>query len=199
MTRLNTHLRDQIISKALDKSGNVARRDATAKRREAWADAVRVDALGEDAQKIEAIVAKTEKLAGQLPEGYRSGYSVAKTRGSLMLNCAGITVRVNEWDGCKLAPSAHTLLADNPLVQEFHDICAEEKANAESWEQVKGSVKAAVYSVTTVAKLLKVWPEAKELLPAYVEEAKDQLPAIQVRDLNALVGLPTEGANDDQV
>lgn len=192
MTRLNTHLRDQIISKALDKSGNIARRDMTAKRREAWAEAVRLAALGEDAQKIEAIVAKTEKLAEQLPEDYRSGYSVAKTRGYLTLNCAGITVQVNDWPGRKLAPSTHTLLADSPLVQEFHDICAEEKANAESWEHVKGSVKAAVYSVTTVAKLLKIWPEAKELLPAYVEESKDRLPAIQVADLNALVGLPSD-------
>ena len=50
-------------------------------RSEAWAEAVRLAALGEDAQKIEAIVAKTEKLAEQLPEDYRSGYSVAKTRG----------------------------------------------------------------------------------------------------------------------
>ena len=195
MTRLNTHIRDTIISNALEKSGNKARRDATAKRRQIWADAVRVSALGPDAAKIELIVAKADKLAAELPEGYRSGYSIASTRGNLTLNCAGLTVRVNEWDGMKLSPSTHTLLADDPLVQEFHDICSEEKANAESWEAVKTSVKAAVHSVTTVAKLLKIWPEAKELLPTYVEESKDQLPAIQVADLNKLVGLPSGEQN----
>ena len=191
MTRLNTTLRDQIVTAAQEKSGNKARREATAERRKAWAEKVRISALGADAEKLEKLSLKFEKLEQEIPERFRSGYSLFSTRGSLNLNCAGLTVRVSEWEGCKVSPGSHTLLAEDPLVQEFHDICAEEKANTESWETVKTNVKAAVYSVTTVAKLLKIWPEAKELLPAYVEESKVQLPALQVADLNALVGLPS--------
>lgn len=192
MTRLNSHLRDQIVSAALDKSGNTERQAATRARREAWAEAVRVAALGSMGPKLEALVKRVEKLEKEIPVEYQSGYSVVKTRGYLTLNCAGLTVRVNEWEGSKVAPSTHTLLADDPLVQEFHDICAEETANDAQRDKVKSSVRAAVNSVTTVAKLLKIWPEAKELLPPYVEESKDRLPAVQVADLNALVGLPSE-------
>lgn len=192
MTRLNTHMRDQIVANAQTKSGNVAKREATAERRKAWAEKVRLLSLGAEAEKLEKLSVKAEELAQEIPEKFRSGYSPFNMRGSLNLNCAGLTVRVSEWEGTKVAAADYTLLADDPLVKEFHDILAEEKANGESWEAVKANVKAAVFSVTTVAKLLKIWPEAKELLPAYVEEAKDQLPAIKIADLNALVGLPSE-------
>lgn len=192
MTRLNTYLRDKIVANAQVKSGNIAKREATAERRKAWAEKVRLSSLGPDAEKLEKLSAQFKKLEKEIPKRFRSGYLPFNTRGSLSLNCAGLHVRVNEWEGSKAAPDSHTLLAGDPLVQEFHDICAEEKANGESWEAVKENVKAAINSVTTVAKLLKIWPEAKELLPAEVEEAKDRLPAIKVADLNALVGLPSE-------
>lgn len=39
-------------------------------------------------------------------------------------------------------------------------------------------------------QLLKVWPEAAELMPK--ETKKVQLPAVQTADLNALIGLPSE-------
>lgn len=191
MTRLTTHIRDQIVANAQIKSGNRARRDATQEKRKEWADAVRVTAIGSRATELDAIAAKVEALRLLVPEEFRGDGTVIISRGHLNLNCAGITLRVSEWEGSKVSPSSFTLLADNPLVQEFHEICAQEKANAESWEQVKTNVYAAVKSVTTVARLLKIWPEVKELLPAYVEESKDQLPAIQVSDLNALVGLPS--------
>ena len=194
MTRLNTHIRDQIVQNAQKKSGNIDRQAATAQRRMNWAEAVRRSALGATVETLEKLQARADKLEKEIPEEYRSGYSLIKTRGYMNLNCAGLTVRVSEWPGSKMAPSSHVLLATDPLVQEFHDICAEEKANTESTEKVRTSVKAAVNSVTTVAKLLKIWPEAKELLPTYVEESKDQLPALQVADLNALVGLPTDEA-----
>lgn len=191
MTRLNNHLRDQIVTAALAKSGNTAAIAATKTRRQEWAEAVRLSALGDMGAKLEALVKRVEKLEQEIPDDYRSNYSVIRTRGHLTLNCAGLTVRVNEWEGMKVAPEAHTLLAGDPLVQQFHDICAEEITNEAQKDKVEASVSAAVNSVTTVAKLLKLWPEAKELLPAYVEESKVQLPALQVADLNNLVGLPS--------
>lgn len=194
MTRLNNHLRDQIVTAALAKSGNTTAIEAVEARRQEWAERVRLAALGDGGAKLEALVKRIEKLEREIPEGYRSGFPLIRTRGYLTLNCAGLTVRVNGWEGTKIAPAAHTLLADDPLVQQFHDICAEEAANSAQKDKVTSSVRAAVNGVTTVAKLLKVWPEAKELLPAYVEEAKVQLPALQVADLNNLVGLPSDSA-----
>lgn len=56
-------------------------------------------------------------------------------------------------------------------------------------------VRAVVGSCTTVKKLLEIWPESKELIPTTLEEARPQLPAIQVAELNKLVGLPSGEQN----
>ena len=192
MTRLNTHIRNKILENAQTKSGNRAAREATQQKRKDWDEAVRIASLGDNATLLDQLDAKIEKIRMQIPEAFRGDDSPVKRRGSISVNCAGLSLHVNGWEGYKVAPSRHTLLADDPLVQQFHDICAEEKANTERWEQVKASVNAATGAVTTVKALLKSWPECKELLPEFVEESKSQLPAIQLADLNALVGLPSE-------
>lgn len=193
MTRLTKHIREQILANAQTKSGNRAARDATSQKRRSWDEAVRLDSLKDHAELLTQLDAKVEKIRQQVPESFQGHGSPIQRRGQIRVNCAGFVVYANGWDGEKVAPSSHTITADNPLAQQFHDICAEEKANNESWEKVKASVNAATSAVTTVKALLKAWPECKELLPEHVEEAKSQLPAIQVADLNALVGLPSEG------
>lgn len=191
MTRLTKHIREQILANAQTKSGNRANRDATIQKRRDWDDAVRLDALKEHAVLLTQLDAKVERIRQQVPGAYQSSGSPILRRGHMRVNCAGMTVHATGWEGEKVAPSNHTITSDNPLAQQFHDICAEEKANEESWEKVKASVNAATHAVSTVKALLKAWPECKELLPEHVEEAKSQLPAIQVADLNALVGLPS--------
>lgn len=193
MTRLTTNIRSKILAAAQTKSGNRDKRAATALKRKEWAEAVRIAAIGDNAAELDAIDKKAEKLRASVPELFRGDGDLIRKRGYLNLNCAGLRVHVSEWDGDKVSPHEFTLTADHALVQQFHDILAEEKANTESWEKVKASVNAATGAVTTVKALLRAWPEVKELLPEDMEEAKSQLPAIQVADLNALVGLPTEG------
>ena len=192
MTRLTKHIREQILANAQTKSGNRAAREATSQKRKDWDEAVRIDSLKGHADLLTQLDAKVEKIRQQVPESFQGAGSPIQRRGKIRVNCAGFVVYANGWNGEKVAPSTHTITADNPLAQQFHDICAEEKANNESWEKVKASVNAATGAVTTVKALLKAWPECKELLPEHVEEAKAQLPAIQVADLNALVGLPSE-------
>lgn len=192
MTRLTKHIREQILANAQTKSGNRAAREATSQKRKDWDEAVRIDSLKGHADLLTQLDAKVEKIRQQVPESFQGAGSPIQRRGQIRVNCAGFVVYANGWNGEKVAPSTHTITADNPLAQQFHDICAEEKANNESWEKVKASVNAATGAVTTVKALLKAWPECKELLPEHVEEAKAQLPAIQVADLNALVGLPSE-------
>lgn len=191
MTRLTKHIREQILSNAQTKSGNRERREATIQKRKDWDEAVRIASLGANAQLLESLDTKVEAIRQQVPAEFRGDDSPIQRRGSISVNCAGLSVHVNGWEGYKVAPSRFTITADNPLAQQFHDICAEEKANTDSWEKVRVSVNAATGAVTTVKALMKAWPEVKELLPAYVEESKPQLPAIQVADLNALVGLPS--------
>lgn len=194
MTRLTKHIREQILANAQTKSGNRARRDATIQKRKDWDEAVRLDALKEHAELLTRLDLKVEKIRAQVPDAFRSSGSPILRRGQIRVNCAGMVLYANGWEGEKVAPANHTITADNPLAQKFHDIAAEEQANTEQWERVKASVNAATGAVTTVKALLKAWPECKELLPETVEESKSQLPAIQVADLNALVGLPTDAA-----
>ncbi|ELV4980379.1 hypothetical protein SHB81_000001, partial [Escherichia coli] len=56
------------------------------------------------------------------------------------------------------------------------------------------NVWAALNSVTTVKRLIEVWPESKELLPKEADKASTALPALRVEDLNKMIGLPSEAA-----
>ena len=83
------------------------------------------------------------------------------------------------------------LAADHPLSVEFSQLEDERETLAKKRDDLRTEVRAAVNSCTTVAKLLRIWPEAKELLPAYATQTTN-LPAVQVDKLNAAIGLPTE-------
>ncbi|MFA2284800.1 Nmad5 family putative nucleotide modification protein, partial [Escherichia coli] len=61
--------------------------------------------------------------------------------------------------------------------------------------RITGAVQwAALNSVTTVKRLIEVWPESKELLPKEADKASTALPALRVEDLNKMIGLPSEAA-----
>lgn len=191
MTRITKHIREQILSNAQTKSGNRDRRSATEKKRREWDESVRIASLGDNAALLESLSAEIEKIRQKIPEGFCGDGNPISLRSYMNVNCAGLALHVCGWDGEKVAPRRYTILADDPLAQQFHDICAEEKANTDSWEKIKANVNAATGSVTTIKALLKAWPEAKELLPEDLDESKMQLPSIQVGDLNALIGLPS--------
>lgn len=67
--------------------------------------------------------------------------------------------------------------------------------NIEAWrrrkEDVKHNVFVYVNSVSTVKRLLEIWPEAKDLIPQSESKAvQANLPAIPLEQLNALIGVP---------
>ena len=82
------------------------------------------------------------------------------------------------------------LPADHALTIEFEALEALRKQLEDERGTLRQNVRAAVNAVTTVAKLLAVWPEAAELLPTSAAP-KPQLPAVNVQVLNAAIGLPT--------
>lgn len=146
-------------------------------------------------------VAEIERLIGQLPDGVRIANGFVKRDYELYnLNVAGLRVRAQfngseaRHDGpeCvyKITPNSYTLLADDPLTAEFHAIHEEQQLLDKQRSALTANVRAAVQSVTTIKKLLEVWPEAAELIPEAVAPAK-QLPALQREDLNAMIGLPS--------
>ncbi|MBZ7312623.1 hypothetical protein FMK79_17585 [Klebsiella oxytoca] len=67
----------------------------------------------------------------------------------------------------------------------------EQKLNARA-KEIESTVWAALNSVTTLKRLVEVWPESKELIPESSDDARTTLPALKVEDLNRMIGLPTE-------
>lgn len=200
-TRLNTHLRTRIIENALTKAGIDTAQTAVDTDFNVWAEDLRVFLNGAPDAVLIAAEKKALKAAKEIPAHMLGSEPTLLRRNDyLNVNLAGANLQPNLYAANgerenRIVPRGRlAVLADNPLVQRFYDIEARKKEIADKRTTLRAQVRAAIASVTTVASLLKAWPEAKELLPANLEEAKAQLPALAVTDLNAMIGLPTEQA-----
>ncbi len=194
MTRITNAMRDAIAEKAIEKAGWKAKRADYDKRRAAWAEAVRIDSLGgvEKAAELEALDAQIRKLHEKIPEALRYGYGVGLDRNSWMrVNIAGANIHVSLSDSKPSRCRGHVITADNPLAQQFYALEAEEKALNDERATLSAQVRGALSKFTSVKRLLDAWPEAKELLPDRLPEAKPTLPAVRTEELNALIGLPS--------
>lgn len=200
MTRLNRRIKDEIIAAAIAKSGVPARREKLKERRAAFAEDVRIHALGgaDIAKKIDKAKKAIAKALEGIPDCvikngvFRSDYDI-------LVNAAGARNRVYFSGACgytsdsvyKYTPAEAVLEAGDPLIDEFHAIEREASDISEAVDNVTASVEGALSKVTTIKKLLEVWPECKELLPSDLSPVKNTLPAVRAEDLNALIGLPS--------
>ncbi|KWR67688.1 hypothetical protein ATO50_00455 [Aeromonas hydrophila] len=197
--RLTNQIKQQIVIAAIAKAGIPAEEEALRQRREAWAEAVRVDALGSElAGKIETVTKQVREALAVIPESLRSGGVGIVHRKEMYVNVAGVTAYAyfnGHISGKGVAVSkpaihSHTLQAGNPLVEEFYEIDNARIDLDKKAISIEKNVIAALANIHTDTRLLKVWPEAAELLPAEIK--KVQLPALPTADLNALIGLPSE-------
>lgn len=80
----------------------------------------------------------------------------------------------------------------HPLTEEFNNLTVEQEQLVADIEKAQRVTKATLESVTTVKKLIDVWPEVEEFAKHYLDngERKAVLPAIPRADLNAQLGLP---------
>lgn len=198
MTKLTVSLRDAIIENALDKSGWTKAWAAYSAQRKAWAEAVADESLG-GADAVAALAAANKKVAriiAALPEQLRSDLRVGPLVGGIIAAFGGRRTHVNQWDSTRPAKGGLSLAANHPLTVEFERLEHLEKELVDRKTNLRAEVRAVLNSVTTVSKLIKVWPEAKELLPAH-EQKGVNLPSVQLAKLNEAIGLPTpEVAND---
>ncbi|WP_409975834.1 Nmad5 family putative nucleotide modification protein [Escherichia coli] len=84
--------------------------------------------------------------------------------------------------------------AEHKITKRFDEICALQQKLEARKKDIESNVWAALNSVTTVKRLIEVWPESKELLPKEADKASAALPALRVEDLNKMIGLPSEAA-----
>lgn len=198
MTRLTNSVRNQIVSNAIAKTTIGAETEALQQARYALAEDFRIAALGgqEEADKIEKTVADIEKRLKAVPSKLVShSFPFRRDDDMWHMNLGGLRVTLPfsaDPSHKRLAPSGATFSGDHPLVLRFHDLEDQFKELENKRDALRLKIRAVLNSVTTVKKLLEVWPEAKELLPAQLEEARVQLPAVQTASLNAELGLPSE-------
>ena len=197
MARLTIKIKEQITANALAKAGVVDARKALVARRAALAEAVRVESWGgaETLASAEGVVEEINALVAQLPKGshiqeQKLGYrekSVDVAFGGMQTS-----IPFNGGDGDyvygRTCYNRFLLPADHELTAEFNAIEAERQRIDDQAATLKATVRAACDKVTTVEKLLKVWPEVEELVPAN-EKAPGTALAIPTDELNKLIGL----------
>lgn len=192
-TRLNTAIRDKIVTNAMTKAGITKERQDLSERRFEWAESIRLAINGVPDAAIESAVNKARKAWDAIPEAVRRSFPETISKSDYTyVNLGGITAYVGFRTQAYAARNRPVFAADHQFAIQFHQLEGIGADISDRAEALKVQVRAVVNSVSTVKQLLNVWPEAKELLPETVDEAKSQLPAVQVETLNALIGLPTE-------
>lgn len=204
MTRLNSKIRNAIISNAIVKSGVTSRKEALITRRAKLADDVRLFAIGgaEKEKQLDAEFAKVKKQLEKLDSKFFKYTENPKPRRAygIGVNFAGRSVRLffnggEQHEGKAIYKNyiignRTVIIADNPLNDEFDAIESEQRAVNDLRSHVKAEVTAMVNSVTTIKKLLEIWPEAKELLPPE-EQVQSTALVANVDNLNTMIGLPS--------
>lgn len=199
MTRITNALIEKVIRAAIDKAGINRQVEELQQQRYKLAEDLRILSLGGAEAAAQAV--KTEKqlakLYNQLPKLIRFEQPRFGRRDNEMyaMNLGGRHVTLRFSDDCeerRMAPARFTLPGDHPLVIEFDRLCGIESDINKRRDDLRAQVRASVSKFTAVKKLLEAWPEAKELLPENLEEAKPQLPVVQTAELNAMIGLPSD-------
>jgi len=208
MTRLNKSIRNSIINNAIKASGVNTRQEALIKRRAKLADDVRLFAIGgsEREAELNAAYDKVVKYAKTNTVESFIDIEVSRSEGyGINVNFAGRAVDLYFtgkeeycYSDAVSKPYVNTsyskriaITADNPLNDEFDAINKEQRIIDDLRTQVKSEVTAMVNSVTTIKKLLELWPESEGLLPAGEKSQSTALVA-DVNKLNTMIGLPKE-------
>ena len=207
MSRLNKATREAIINKAIEKSGVLAREEALISRRAKLANDVRLFAIGGEDKEREIMekFEKAKEILGSISDSpFDTSVMQPNQDDEVYVNFQGRAVNL-QFSGlesrarpyvykplvCCNSSNRVVIESDNPLHAEFDAIQLEQNTVLSLRAHVKAEVSAMVNSVTTVKKLIEVWPESKELIPEFEREQSASL-VVSVDNLNAMIGLSRE-------
>ncbi|MBD2782512.1 Nmad5 family putative nucleotide modification protein [Xenorhabdus szentirmaii] len=203
---LTKDVKNEIVKNALIKAGIFDKKEQLYKDRADWAEKIRIEAIGgENMEKgIQNIGSEIKALVDKIPESMRKSDMPVRETDRIEINLAGSRVyayfngareRFNNRDYVfKITPRGTTILADNPLVNEFYALENRYRELENQRETITHNVEAALLKVRSVKRLLAEWPEAAELLPKDTVKAAP-VPAVRREALNTLIGLPTNAVN----
>lgn len=201
--RLTNAIKDSIKNNALAKAGIFKQKEELKKEFNQLALDVRIEALGgeDKAKKMELVLEVAISNLKMLREEVNSDIGTYNSKNSRIIPAfAGqrtILYYGNDKDDNEirlLTPSRDKCLfsADHELSKRFEKLNKKESKIKKKESEIEANVQAALNSVTTIKRLIEIWPESKELIPTDISKASVLLPALQVEDLNKLIGLPTD-------
>lgn len=191
--KLSKRTRQAILTAALEKSGINDRRAAIKARYGEWAEAARVCNVPDNAARI---LGHADAVIEVLPKNLEVRVSARTARGIDAI-VAGQR-RIIYWTGAfkfddaapsRICPQDIVIAAGSMLADQLHAIDADAEKLAQDVEQLTVSIMAVLNSVQSEQQLIKTWPEAAEFLPAVAESSGPQLPALQIAELNKMIGL----------
>ena len=192
MSRLNASTREAIVAAALRKAGIEQRIDANKAKRLDWQHRVRINDNGMSDEAIDAIYAEIKAMTAKLPNHLASNTNFYRYRSTANLNLGGARVWIEFPENCYLSYTPEPLPMGHPLVEEFHVLEADAEQLLDERKVLEAQLRTLLGSVTTVKKLLEIWPEAAELLPTAEVKSASNLPTVLVSSLNAAIGLPSD-------
>lgn len=182
--RLSNYIREQVLNAVL-KHAFEAREKALEAEKFALGDAVYNDIYPEPLRKQMAA----------LPDGF------LPTDGDVKVQFEGQRfthvyfgerrriAKSHEYNAARVYDAKHPLTARYDAWKKAQDDLDAEKSKA------KSSAEAVLNSVTTVKKLIEVWPEVEQFARPFAVESSSRAIALPIRELNARLGLPPQTAS----
>lgn len=182
--RLTNYIREQVLNAVL-KHAFEAREKALEAEKFALGDAVYNDIYPEPLRKQMAA----------LPDGF------LPTDGDVKVQFEGQRftrvyfgerrriAKSHEYNAARVYDAKHPLTARYDAWKKAQDDLDAEKSKA------KSSAEAVLNSVTTVKKLIEVWPEVEQFARPFAVESPSRAIALPIRELNARLGLPPQTAS----
>jgi len=205
--RLTKDVKQIIIQNAVIKSGVYDKFVDLRIKRALLAEELRIIALGgqNKAAIIESLYDQYLSLVAKIPDSIKRSDSPFYKRCCIEAfignDCYQVSfsgngynepTRTSKDNVYKISPRTMIIEGGSEFAQQLMDLSHDRKELLSTVDNIRSTVSVTIEPFTTTEKLLKVWPEAIELLPAtdpVVQRA--QLPAIRTEQLNAMIGLPT--------
>lgn len=181
MTRITKYLRDQIVTNAVEKSGmNTVIKTINTSIGQLGED-IRIDYFGgtEQYEKYQKIVENNNDILEFRNQCYRFNAAFGGQRYCFSFN--------------NYTPVPHHLLtfnSDHEFSKRFFNLERQLSEATDKRDEIETTVKGSISKFTTIEKLLKAWPEARELIPEMVESQTTEI-VLVTDNLNKMLGLPT--------
>lgn len=202
-TRLNTPIRQAVVAKALETSGVLEEEKLLIELRAELASKIckyAMDKEGHTEASIRKLVDNSNESAFISIGTSNARYVSANLNGkSVQLQLNGqkdyrgkshIEIKYPS-EGGPLVPYDRVDVSDASYWDDYFSLEQRQTAVEQQRKVIETTVAATLKRVTTVGKLLEVWPAAVDLLPAEYIESTGTALAIDPKALNALCGIPS--------